>query len=85
MASPPPVPADASSDTLAAVLQDCGGYAKVSRKLGLKRASVWEWARNGRLPWSELDGRTDYSSEIAGMQRTGTLTADEIRRLGLTL
>lgn len=86
MNSPPPVTVEASPATLDDVIQDCGGYAAVARALKLKRASVWEWVnRHGRLPWTELDGRTDYSRVLAGMQQQGCLTADEIRRLGLTL
>lgn len=71
--------------TLALVIQDCGGHAAVARALDLQRASVWEWANRGRLPWTELDGRTAYSSVLAGMQRTGTLTAEQIRVLGTNI
>ncbi len=85
MTSPTPSPADTPVATLPDLIQDCGGQAAVASELGIKRASVWEWVKRGRLPWSELDGRTDYSSVLAGMQREGRLTPDQIRRLGLTL
>lgn len=80
-----PDQAEAREVTLSDVIRDCGGYAEVARALGLGRAAVYAWGRRGRMPWSELDGRTDYSRVLASMQRCGRKSADEIRRIGLTL
>ncbi|APC45919.1 8.4 kDa cro protein [Halomonas phage QHHSV-1] len=80
----PPLP-DASATTIEALIQDCGGVSVVARALKLSRQSVWEWLERGRLPWSELDGRTQYAPVLAGMQRELSLSVDDIRRIGLTI
>lgn len=67
------------------VIADCGGPTKVAGALGKARQSIWEWIRNGHLPLSELKGRTRYSDELAQMQRSGGLTADDIRKIGFDI
>lgn len=71
--------------TLHDVIKDCGGTASVAKTLNLSVQSVYGWVRLGHLPFSDLQGKTKYSEQIADMQRTGTLSAAEIRRLGLRL
>lgn len=71
--------------TLDQLIDDCNGPTAVGRELGIKAQSVCEWIEKGRMPWTELDGRTAYSEIIAGMQQKGSLSAAEIRRIGLRL
>ncbi|MDX1467284.1 MAG: DNA-binding protein [Halomonas sp.] len=71
--------------TLEQLITDCGGPTAVGNALGIKAQSICDWMEKGRLPWTELDGRTAYSDRIAKMQQTGKLTARQIRRLGLRL
>lgn len=71
--------------TLHDVIRDCGGTSAVARGLELSVQSVYGWVRQGHIPFSDLQGKTTYSEKIAAMQRTGSLTAAEIRRLGLRL
>lgn len=67
------------------LFNDCGGTRVVSGALGKARQSVWEWGKRGRLPLSEVKGTTDYSKTLAKMQKTGKLSAAEIRRIGLNI
>jgi hypothetical protein len=71
------------ANELEALMYDCGGPSPVAEALGVSRVSVWSWIERGHLPWTELDGRTQYSERIAGMQRRGRLSPVEIRRIGL--
>lgn len=71
--------------TLHDVIRDCGGTSAVAAELKLSVQSVYGWVRQGHIPFSDLQGKTDYSDKIAQLQRVGTLTSVEIRRLGLRL
>lgn len=72
-------------ETLRELIADCGGVPDVAKRLKRSNQYVHEWIQKGHLPFSELKGKTKYSEKIAAMQRTGSLTAAEIRRLGLRL
>ncbi|MDX1488277.1 MAG: hypothetical protein R3268_08760 [Acidiferrobacterales bacterium] len=74
-----------SQDTMRALIDDCGGPTAVGTGVGRTAQSICEWIEKGRMPWTELDGRTSYSEQIAKMQKTGRLTARQIRRIGLRL
>lgn len=74
--------------TLRDVIQDCGGTPFAASELGLSIQSVYFWIRQGRVPDSDLKtgkGRTTYADTLASMQRTGTLSAAQIRLLGRQL
>lgn len=71
--------------TLQDVVKDCGGAAHVAQVLGITANSVYGWVKQGHLPLSDLQGRTDYSDQLASMQKSLALSAPEIRRLGLRL
>lgn len=71
--------------TLQDVVKDCGGASHVSDELGLSANSVYLWVKQGHLPLSDLQGRTDYGEQLASMQKSLSLSASEIRRLGLRL
>lgn len=71
--------------TLRDVIKDCGGASTVAHKLRVSAPSVYGWISQGHLPLSDLQGRTNYSEQLAGMQITMCLSAVEIRRLGLRL
>ncbi|MFM9270918.1 hypothetical protein ACJ7V3_11725 [Halomonas elongata] len=73
--------------TLRDVIADCGGASVVAAALNLAKTTIYDWARQGRVPDSDLktsDG-TNYSDAIAGLQQEGRLTAAQIRRLGRRL
>lgn len=69
--------------TLRDVIKDCGGAALVAAGIGVSTPSVYGWMSQGHIPLSDLHGKTSYSDQLASMQRTMSLTAVEIRRLGL--
>lgn len=69
------------------VIKDCGGPNTVAKRLGVSPTTVTDWSRRGRIPDSDLrlEGGTNYSDQLADMQREGTLSAAVIRRLGRRL
>lgn len=69
--------------TLKDVIADCGGVTSVAKRLKRSNQYVHEWIQKGHLPLSDLKGRTTYSETLASMQNELSLTAAEIRRLGL--
>lgn len=73
--------------TLRDVIKDCGGALLVAEKLGISSPSVYGWVGQGHLPDSDLrlEGGTNYSDQLAKMQREGALSAAVIRRLGRRL
>ncbi|MDW5376812.1 hypothetical protein R6258_07745 [Halomonas sp. HP20-15] len=71
--------------TLKELINDCGGTRIVAKGLGCTPQNVHKMIKQGHLPLSELNGRTRYSDQLARMQKTGALTAAEIRRLGMRL
>ena len=71
--------------TLRDVIKDCGGASVVASGIGVAAPSVYGWMSQGHLPLSELHGKTNYSDQLAAMQRSMRLSAVEIRRLGLRL
>lgn len=36
------------------------GRAVIAHELGIVPQSVWQWESAGRLPWSEIQGKTNY-------------------------
>ncbi len=73
------------ANALEELIYDCGGPTAVARALGLKTQSVWDWIDKGRVPWTDLDGRTSYSETMAKLQKQGRMKAVQIRRLGLNI
>jgi len=71
--------------TLKDVITDCGGVTRVAKRLKRSNQYIHEWIQKGHLPFSELKGRTRYSEALAEMQQKGSLSASEIRRIGLRL
>lgn len=69
--------------TLKDIIADCGGITVVAKRLKRSNQSVHEWVQNGHLPLSDLKGRTKYSETLSAMQNELSLTAADIRRLGL--
>ena len=73
--------------TLYDVIKDCGGPNAVADLLSVSPSTVTDWTRRGRIPDSDLrlEGGTNYSDQLAEMQREGNLSAAVIRRLGRRL
>lgn len=66
--------------TLRDVIDDCGGPMVVAEALGCTYQNVHKMIKRGCLP--DRDRRDKVRGEIlAGMQRKGRLTADEIRAI----
>lgn len=71
----------AEMPTLRELIRDCGGPTAVARELGCSTQNVHKMIQRGHLPYSELRERS-RADVLAGMQREGGLTADQIRRIG---
>lgn len=92
--TPTPTPAEHEAIplrpiTLRDVFKDCGGPSTVAEQLGVAITTVYDWQRKGRVPDSDLkdadQGGTAYSDSIAKIQRSGSLSPRDIRRLGRRL
>ncbi|WP_445157633.1 hypothetical protein [Halomonas sp. E14] len=70
--------------TLRELIKDCGGPSAVARELGCSTQNVHKMIQRGHLPYSELRERS-RAEVLAGMQKKGDLTADQIRRIGFGL
>ena len=75
----------ADSVTLRDLIKDCGGPSVVARRLQRTPQAVHKMMRQGHLPLTELQGKTAYSEALASMQKEGSLSAAEIRRIGFRL
>ncbi len=67
--------------TLRGLIHDCGGPTAVARELGCSPQWVHSMIQRGHLPYSELKEKK-RAEVLAGMQKTGNLTANQIRRIG---
>lgn len=66
--------------TLRDVIDDCGGPRAVAQAFGCTYQNIHKMIQRGCLP--DCDRRERKRGEIlAGMQREGSLTADEIRAI----
>ena len=53
------------------IVQQAGGTNKVARAIGISPSAISQWIAAGRLPLSDLQGKTDYAGrllELSGVE-----------------
>lgn len=59
------------------VVKHFGGRQKVADIFGITYMSVVKWEKNGRFPYTDYAGETDYAERLANLS-DGKFTKDEL-------
>ena len=64
------------------VVQQAGGTYAVARACGLSPSAVSQWIAAGRLPVTDLQGHTDYASQILELSGMEKVDVWDLRLIG---